>query len=239
MLSMFVQHFLALIVSHFCLSLWIVCMFAQQLSLPPVCSALIVWMFIFIILSMSVSDMPNNSCPFLGTTKNLHFFLLLLCSTSTVHVLSYCSFVIYFNRIFLFLVADNYSLVILGNNFLYMCSGITLPLIPVATLYGTIISFGLLMFLSLLLVWSRFYWNELNSCSLSQWHFPQHSLGQLLLAPPHSWLWLSCFHTPLWSSQYCCILCMSSNMPGSVSGYGCYHCICTSVWWVSLYVWIF
>ena len=61
-----------------------VCMFAQHLLLSLVCSAPIALIFIFIILDASVSGMPNNACPFLGTTKNLHFSyyfyaLLLLC----------------------------------------------------------------------------------------------------------------------------------------------------------------
>ena len=45
----------------------------------------IYWIDIFIILNASVPGMPRNACPLPGTTKNLHFFLLFLCSNSIVH----------------------------------------------------------------------------------------------------------------------------------------------------------
>ena len=40
----------------------------------------------FMILSMSMSGMPNKSCPFPGTTKNLPILCLLLCSICILHV---------------------------------------------------------------------------------------------------------------------------------------------------------
>ena len=44
-----------------------------------------------------------------------------------------------FNWIFVFLVAANCSFVALANNFLYMCTDIMFPSLPVSTWYGTII----------------------------------------------------------------------------------------------------
>ena len=141
----------------------------------------------------------------------------------------------YFNRIFLFLVATNCSLVILENTFLYMCNGMILPLLPVSTLYGTIILFGPADILKLAVSTEWIYWNQLNLFSMSQCWFPLYCLG-LLLASPLSWLWLSCFCKLVSSGQFWCILCMFSHMMGIVWGDGCYHNIYTSFLWVFFYM---
>ena len=125
--------------------------------------------------------------PFPCLTKNLHILFLFLCSIFTVHVPNWVIVVLLyiFNCIFTIFVAANCSLVILGNNFLYMCNGVMLNhylcLLYMVLLYY----FCLAMFLSLLLLPSSFYENELNLYSPSQCCFLLHCLG-LFLAPPHS-----------------------------------------------------
>ena len=115
--SVFVQHFSALTVCCFGSSPCIVCMSVQQLSLPLVCSAPIAWMFIFSILSTSMSGMHSKACPLLET-KKLHFLLLFLCSNTTICVPNWVIVVLLF--IFnckLFFIATNCPFGYLGNNF--------------------------------------------------------------------------------------------------------------------------
>ena len=45
-----------------------------------------------------------------------------------------------FSLTFEFLVTANSSIVSLGNNFLYVCNGITFPSLPESTLYGAVIT---------------------------------------------------------------------------------------------------
>ena len=125
------------------------------------------------------------------------------------------------------LVAANCSLVILGNNFFVYVQWhyITITTCAYFIWYHHII-LACWCFLSSLLVWSSFYWNELNLCSPIQCCFLSTILGCFLLHLIHDCL--SCFYTLLWNSQFCCILCMSSHMPATVSRDGCYHSICTS-----------
>ena len=106
-------------------------------------------------LRASVSGMPNNGCPFPGTTKNLHFFLLILCSTTTIYVPT-CVIVVLlyvFNSKCLFFVVANHLFVTCGNNFLNTHSGIMFPLLPVSGMVSCSILFTALVLLLLQTFW--------------------------------------------------------------------------------------
>ena len=115
--------------------------FILQLLAQSVSCVSIMLQFICVMFSLSMSCMPNQGCPLSGTTNNLHVLCLLLCSVFTFTYAQLCwySSVMCFNGIFLFLVTANCSFVALGNNLLCKCRGIIFPLLPVSTLYGTII----------------------------------------------------------------------------------------------------
>ena len=99
-------------------------------------------------------------------------------------LLFFYTFIIVYSH-FLLLPIANCSLVMLGNNVLYMCNGMMLPLLPVSTLYGTITLFLLAdVFKSafitewFLLKWIEFIFTKSMLLLL-------HCLG-LFLAPHHS-----------------------------------------------------
>ena len=128
------------------LTVFVLHLMALSVSCVPIVLQFIVRMF-----SISISGMPNNACPFPGTTKKLktflcYYVLFLLC----ICLIVYCCLVICFTWIFVFLVATNYSVVALENNFLYICNSIIFPSLPVSTLHVTVIM-TLIMFLDLLL----------------------------------------------------------------------------------------
>ena len=86
-----------------------------------------------------MSGMPNKACPFPGTAKKLHIFLVIVFYFYFAYAqLFYCWSIVHFNWMSLFLVATNCSSVVIGNNFLYMCKGIMFLSLPVSTLYSTI-----------------------------------------------------------------------------------------------------
>ena len=88
-------------------------------TFPPSCSLRIELMFMFMILSTSMSGMTNKACPFPGMTKNLHILCLLLCSIFTQHVPNWVINVLLYVFICILssFVTANCSLVILWNNF--------------------------------------------------------------------------------------------------------------------------
>ena len=115
--------------------------FVLQLLALSVSYVSIELQFKCIMFSMSMSGMPNKACPFLGATKNLHIFCLLLHYVFTLHMPNWVIIVLLyvFNWMFLFSAAANCSFVSLGNILLYKCKGTMFPSLPVFTLYGTII----------------------------------------------------------------------------------------------------
>ena len=103
--------------AHFLHHRWLVSLYGNlHLFLLPL-SVPIVLQIIVRMFSISISGMPNNGCPFLGTIKKL--YTLSLCSIfhSTYAYLCYCWSVVHFGLMFVYLVATNCSIVALGNNF--------------------------------------------------------------------------------------------------------------------------
>ena len=99
-------------------------------------------MFIFIILSASMSGMPSKACQFLGTTKiyilSYYFCALILLYMYLIELLWFC----YTFKLYIIAFCCCYLLTAyLYKQFLYMCNGMTLPSLPMSTLYGTITLF--------------------------------------------------------------------------------------------------
>ena len=58
----------------------------QLLALLSFLYIFCVAVYMYNMLSMLMSSIPNKVCPFPGTTKNLHIFCLLLFSIFTLHM---------------------------------------------------------------------------------------------------------------------------------------------------------
>ena len=79
----------------------------------------IVFQLIVSMLSKLIPGIPNDACPFPGSTRKLHILCLLLCSTFTLHIPN-CVIVLQLyilSLMFVSFVAVNCSTVALGNNF--------------------------------------------------------------------------------------------------------------------------
>ena len=112
-----------------------------------------------------------------------------------------------FNWIFVFLVATNCSFVALWNDFLYMCKGMMFPLLPVSTLYGSII---------LTLFDNVFRFVVITECLLLK-------LIEFIFTMP---IWSSsCLG--LVSAVHCGLLCLSCFCRPLLYGWSC-HTLCTS-----------
>ena len=127
--------------------------FVLQLNPPSVSFIPLALQFTVSMFSISISSMPNNACPFPGTTKEAQIFCLLLCSIFSLHLCNCVNIVqlYFFSFIFVFFVTANCSVVALGNNFLNIYNSIMFPSLPVSTLNGTVIM-TLMTFLDLLLL---------------------------------------------------------------------------------------
>ena len=93
--------------------------------------------FKLIKLSTAMSGIPNSTCPFLGTTKNIHLFLMFLHLIWTAHVPDciMCVPLYVFNLMFPFTDLFKCSLLMFANNFQNVYSSIRFPSLTVLILY--------------------------------------------------------------------------------------------------------
>ena len=77
-----------------------------------------------------------------------------------------------------------------------MCNDMILPSLPESTLYGTIKLFGPADIFKFAVIMEQFVLKGIEFIFTKSMLFPLHYIV-LLLAPPYSWLWLSCFYTLL------------------------------------------
>ena len=76
-----------------------------------------------IMLSMSISGIPNKACLFLGTKMNLHI-LYIIYSIFTLLVPNNCVIVLCFNWMFLFFGCCQLFFCCPGNHYLYKCKAL-------------------------------------------------------------------------------------------------------------------
>ena len=86
-----------------------------------------------------MSGIPNSTCPFPGTTRNIHLFAIFLNLVWTAHMPNciMCVPLYVFNLMFPFTNHFSSSLPMFANNFQNMYSSIMFPSLPVSILYET------------------------------------------------------------------------------------------------------